>query len=109
MIEKTTPTMYIKRIYLLNNNAFTSVNTKVGRLQKMAAKKFRIRISADECKGCARCIPACPKSLIKPGSEINIQGYVAVETVTPEACVGCGACFYQCPEPGAITIFEIEE
>ena len=80
-----------------------------GERKKMAAKKFRIRINADECKGCARCVPACPRSLIRIGSAINIQGYVAAEAVTPEACAGCGACFYQCPEPGAITIFEIEE
>jgi len=72
------------------------------------AKKFRIRLTTDECKGCYRCIPACPKKLISKGSAINVQGYVAVEVKEPESCIGCGSCFYQCPEPGAITIIEEE-
>ncbi|MCQ2352979.1 MAG: 4Fe-4S dicluster domain-containing protein [Victivallaceae bacterium] len=74
----------------------------------MAAKKHRISISADECKGCRRCIPACPKKLISVGNAINIQGYVAVKADHPEDCIGCGSCFHQCPEPGAITIY-VEE
>ena len=75
----------------------------------MAGKKHRIQISKDECKGCGRCVPACPKKLISVGKEINIQGYLAVVASEPGNCIGCGACFHQCPEPGAITIFEIEE
>ena len=73
------------------------------------AKKFRIRISGEECKGCCRCVAACPKSLISVGDKLNCQGYFAVEAKEPEKCIGCGSCFYQCPEPGAITIFEITE
>jgi len=72
------------------------------------AKKFRIRISGDECKGCLRCVAACPKSLIGVGGKLNRQGYFAVEAKEPEKCIGCGSCFNTCPEPGAITIFEIE-
>ena len=79
------------------------------RFEIMAVKKHRIRISKDECKGCKRCIPACPKKLISVGKEINIQGYLAVVAENPLDCIGCGSCFHQCPEPGAITIFEIEE
>ena len=75
----------------------------------MPAKSHRISISTDECKGCRRCIPACPKKLISIGSEINIQGYVAVKVDDPNACIGCGSCFHQCPEPGAITIYVNEE
>ena len=73
------------------------------------AKKHRIEISFDECKGCGRCIIACPKKLLAMGKEINKQGYTAVEAAEPANCIGCGACFYQCPEPGAITIYEIVE
>ncbi len=75
----------------------------------MAAKKFRVRVAADECKGCGRCLKACPKGLLSIGSEINRQGYLAVVVSDDERCIGCGSCFYQCPEPGAITIFEIGE
>ena len=54
-------------------------------------------------------LKACPKSLLSVGNELNIQGYFAIVAKEPELCIGCGSCFYQCPEPGAITIFEVEE
>ena len=75
----------------------------------MSAKKHLVRIAAEECKGCRRCISACPKKILQVGGEINSQGYFAIEARNPENCIGCGACFHQCPEPGAITILEIEE
>ena len=74
----------------------------------MAVKKFRVQITADECKGCGRCLMVCPKKLLSRGHELNSQGYYPAIVENPEGCVGCGSCFYQCPEPGAITIFEEE-
>ncbi len=74
----------------------------------MAVKKFRVEVTADECKGCGRCIAVCPKKLLSRGNELNIQGYFAIVAKEPGNCIGCGSCFYQCPEPGAITIFEEE-
>lgn len=51
------------------------------------------------CKGCGRCIAACPKGCIKMGTEINpISGLVAIE-IDLEKCNGCGLCFSACPEP----------
>ena len=58
----------------------------------MAVKKFRIRITADECKGCGRCITVCPKKLISRGQELNIQGYFAMTVANPNDCIGCGSC-----------------
>ncbi|MCQ2380261.1 MAG: 4Fe-4S dicluster domain-containing protein [Victivallaceae bacterium] len=75
----------------------------------MPSKKHEIVITADECKGCGRCILVCPMKLIAKGTRINVQGYVAVEVAEPQRCIGCGSCFYQCPEPGAITIYEEDE
>ena len=80
-----------------------------GELNKMAAKKFRVQIAFDECKGCGRCLKACPKKLLAVGNALNKQGYLAITAEEPELCIGCGSCFYQCPEPGAITIVEITE
>jgi len=51
------------------------------------------------CKGCGRCISACPKDCIHMGSEINpLTGLVPVE-LDLEACNGCGLCITACPEP----------
>lgn len=72
---------------------------------KKKNKKYFVKIEPDECKGCERCVNACPKAVLKIGSELNFMGftYARYEGV---GCIGCGACFYNCPEPGAITVFE---
>ena len=71
-------------------------------------KTFRCDIAFDECKGCSRCVGACPRSLLKLGDAINMMGFPAA-VYAGEGCIGCGACYYCCPEPGAITIVEITE
>ncbi|HCE45844.1 MAG TPA: ketoisovalerate oxidoreductase [Lentisphaeria bacterium] len=72
-------------------------------------KKFTAAISINECKGCERCIRACPKKLLRLEDKLNSHGYRYV-LYSGEGCVGCGSCFYACPEPGAITVIEeIEE
>ena len=75
-------------------------------MSQTVKKTFRCHPEPDECKGCGRCVSACPKKLLKLGSALNIMGVPYAE-YSGEGCVGCGACFYTCPEPGAITIFEI--
>ncbi len=71
----------------------------------MKNKKFNLIINKDECKGCQRCVEACPKDLIEVGSSLNIMGYIPVQ-YKGKGCIGCGNCFYACPEPGPITIIE---
>lgn len=71
-------------------------------------KKFSVEIAPQECKGCRRCVNACPKSVLKIQENINKMGYFFA-TYTGDGCVGCGACFYNCPEPGTITIYEESE
>ena len=56
-------------------------------------------LEAEYCKGCLRCIEACPKDCITPGTEINpATGFVAVE-LNLAACNGCSLCMQACPEP----------
>jgi len=51
------------------------------------------------CKGCGRCIEACPKHCITLGSEINpATGLIPVH-LDLEQCNGCGLCLSACPEP----------
>lgn len=70
--------------------------------------KYRTYIKPEECKGCGRCVEACPKKVLKIGKEINSLGHTFA-CYAGKGCVGCGICFYSCPEPGAITVYEIEE
>lgn len=51
------------------------------------------------CKGCGRCIDACPKGCIHLGTEINpATGLVPVQ-LELDTCNGCGLCLTACPEP----------
>jgi pyruvate/2-oxoacid:ferredoxin oxidoreductase alpha subunit/NAD-dependent dihydropyrimidine dehydrogenase PreA subunit len=51
------------------------------------------------CKGCGRCIDACARHCIAPGTEIDpLTGLLPV-TLSLDACNGCGLCIDACPEP----------
>ena len=67
-------------------------------------KKYKVEIAFDECKGCQRCVVACPRNVLTMSKELNIMGFPAAK-VQNDNCIGCSMCFYTCPEPGAITIY----
>ena len=60
-------------------------------------------IIEEECKGCGRCVEACPKKVLRSSLRVNCRGYITVE-YTQDGCTGCAICFYNCPEPYAIEI-----
>ena len=51
------------------------------------------------CKGCLRCVEACPKQCITPGAALNVSTGVAPVELHLENCNGCGLCVQACPEP----------
>jgi len=56
-------------------------------------------LEPEYCKGCLRCIEACPRSCITRGTTINPEtGLVPVE-LHLEDCNGCALCMAACPEP----------
>lgn len=63
-------------------------------------------IHVEHCKGCERCIAACPKHVLVLSKGLNRRGYHYAE-YTMKDCTGCGACFYNCPEPDAICVIRI--
>ena len=64
-------------------------------------------VDVEECKGCGRCIAACPRKVLRLRARINRRGVQPAE-YAGEGCVGCGICFYNCPEPYGIEV-EIPE
>ncbi|MFT5727767.1 MAG: NAD-dependent dihydropyrimidine dehydrogenase PreA subunit [Desulforhopalus sp.] len=67
--------------------------------------KSHPHIIQDECKGCGRCVDACPKDCLQLSEKMNGKGYVPAEYIG-EGCTGCGICFYNCPEPYAIEVYK---
>jgi len=51
------------------------------------------------CKGCGRCIEACPKHCITLSTEINPATGLTPVLIDLEGCNGCGLCISACPEP----------
>ena len=60
-------------------------------------------IDAMECKGCGRCVAACPKGVLAMSKRFNARGVHYAEYAGAD-CVGCCACFYSCPEPWALEV-----
>ncbi len=65
--------------------------------------KAHPEINATECKGCGRCVEACPKQVLALGDQFNARGYRVVR-YAGDGCIGCGQCFYACPEPYTIRV-----
>lgn len=66
---------------------------------KTAVEKPKPFVLPEYCKGCGRCISACPKHCIAMGDRINpLTGLIPI-VMDLEACNGCGLCILACPEP----------
>ena len=63
----------------------------------------RPEIEEDCCKGCGRCVAACPKKCLEIKPHMNRMG-IRPAGYVGEGCIGCGMCFYNCPEPYAIKV-----
>ena len=69
---------------------------------KISEKPYPV-IDPLECKGCGRCVIACPKQVLEVVDDHNERGYRPI-VYKGEGCVGCGACYYTCPEPNALEV-----
>ncbi len=74
-----------------------------------SAKRFRLQIHTELCKGCALCVAFCPHTVLRLTIDrINRRGVPFVEATQEDSCVGCAHCAIVCPD-GAIEIFEREQ
>ena len=60
-------------------------------------------IDVTVCKGCARCVAACPKKTLRMAEGLGPRGVRPAE-YAGAGCTGCGICFYNCPEPYALSV-----
>lgn len=77
----------------------------------MAKERPKVLLTPELCKGCGRCIEACPKHAISLGEDINqVSGLVPVQ-IDYDICNHCGLCVSACPEPYGLgpKVYELED
>lgn len=56
------------------------------------------------CKGCGRCIVACPKDCLALTGEVHPESGLVPVALSLEDCNACGLCVVACPEPYALRL-----
>ncbi|MDR1930128.1 MAG: 4Fe-4S binding protein [Treponema sp.] len=62
------------------------------------ARKGKIVIDRELCKGCYLCIRACPVKALERDTELNQGGIYPCRAVLAEKCIACGNCYEVCPD-----------
>ena len=70
------------------------------------ARKGKIVIDRELCKGCYLCVRACPVKVLEKDTELNSTGTYPAKQVNPEKCIACGNCFEVCPDV-CIKVYEL--
>jgi len=72
------------------------------------ARKGRVKIDREMCKGCYLCIRACPVKALEKDTEANSTGtYPSKPAGGDKACIACGSCYEVCPDV-CIQIFQLD-
>ena len=71
------------------------------------ARKGKVVIDRELCKGCYLCVLACPVKLMEKDTELNSTGTHPVKQNFPEKCIACGNCYEVCPDV-CIEVYEVE-
>ena len=70
------------------------------------ARKGKVLIDREYCKGCLLCIRECPFKVLDVDKNPNSSGSYPSMVVQEDKCVACGNCFEVCPDV-CIEVFEI--
>ena len=70
------------------------------------AKKGKVEIDRELCKGCLLCIRACPVKVLEIDTQMNLQGVHPSKVVHADKCIACGNCYEVCPDV-CIEVYEL--
>lgn len=73
------------------------------------ARKAKVTIDRNRCKGCELCVRFCPKQVLVMSREINDKGYFFAQVVNQEACIACRFCGFICPDTAIEIALEAAE
>ncbi|UCD84005.1 MAG: 4Fe-4S binding protein [Deltaproteobacteria bacterium] len=62
------------------------------------AKKGKIAILKEICKGCGLCVDVCSQGILGLGDEMNSKGYYFSRINSEKNCTGCAVCAEMCPD-----------
>ena len=76
-----------------------------------AKERPQVLVTEALCKGCGRCIEACPKHAIALGTDINQASGLIPVHIDYGICNHCGLCVSACPEPYGLgnETYELED
>ena len=61
------------------------------------ARKGKVEIDRELCKGCFLCIRACPVKNLEADTVLNSSGSYPTKAHN-EKCIACGNCYEVCPD-----------
>jgi 2-oxoglutarate ferredoxin oxidoreductase subunit delta len=62
------------------------------------ARRGKVVIGRELCKGCFLCIRACPVKVLEEDPQSNVTGTYPAKVVHGEKCIACGNCWEVCPD-----------
>ena len=73
----------------------------------MAKIKGAVVVNTERCKGCERCVEACPLKVMTMSKQVNSKGYRYAEMANEDECIGCASCGIVCPD-GCISVYKVK-
>ncbi|MDR2101305.1 MAG: ferredoxin family protein [Treponema sp.] len=71
------------------------------------ARRGKVVIDRELCKGCFLCVRACPVKVLEEDPQSNLTGTYPAKVAHGEKCIACGNCWEVCPDV-CITVYELE-
>jgi len=69
------------------------------------ARRGRVVVDRELCKGCYLCVRACPVKVLVKDTEMNSTGTYPARPAA-DGCIACGNCYEVCPDV-CVEVYEV--